>query len=92
MSTPAAYLTLQFLDWLAERPRTYADVMEAWRTSCPRLSIWEDALIDGLVEIAAGAATRDAAPVRLTSRGRAMLEAATSASRPARASRGRPRS
>jgi hypothetical protein len=42
--------TLEFLNWVAARPRTYADVMEAWQTSCPRLSIWEDCLIDGLVE------------------------------------------
>ncbi|WP_201160103.1 hypothetical protein [Rhodoplanes elegans] len=76
MTTPAAHLTLQFLGWLAEAPRSYAAVMEAWRTSCPRLSIWEDALIDGLVEIGAGAPSRDAAPVRLTARGRALLAAA----------------
>jgi len=25
--------------------------MDAWRTSCPRLSVWEDALADGLVEV-----------------------------------------
>jgi len=31
-------LMIQFLRWVAERPRTYADVMEAWRTSCPRQS------------------------------------------------------
>jgi hypothetical protein len=42
--------TLEFLTWLAARPRTYADVMEAWQTSCPRLSVWEDSLIDRLVE------------------------------------------
>lgn len=76
MTTPAAHLTLQFLGWLAEAPRSYAAVMEAWRTSCPSLSIWEDALIDGLVEIGAGAPSRDAAPVRLTARGRARLAAA----------------
>ncbi|MFL9825860.1 hypothetical protein [Rhodoplanes sp. SY1] len=76
MTTPAAHLTLQFLGWLAEAPRSYAAVMEAWRTSCPRLSIWEDALIDGLVAIGAGAPSRDTAPVRLTARGRARLAAA----------------
>ena len=75
MTTPAAHLTLQFLGWLAEAPRSYAAVMEAWRTNCPRLSIWEVALIDGLVEIGAGAPSRDAAPVRLTARGRALLAA-----------------
>lgn len=77
MTTPAHHLTLQFLAWLDECPRSYGAVMEAWRTSCPRLSIWEDALIDGLVEIGSGAATRDAAPVRPTAKGRALLAAAT---------------
>lgn len=44
-------LTLDFLRWLAEQPRSYAETMEAWRTSCPRLSIWEDALAGGLVMV-----------------------------------------
>ena len=48
LETPSGYLTIQFLEWLSERPRTYGDVMDAWRTSCPRLSIWEDALSAGL--------------------------------------------
>ncbi len=42
-------LTLDFLAWLAPAPRPYAEVMEAWRTSCPRLTIWEDAIDAGLV-------------------------------------------
>lgn len=42
--------TLEFLTWVAARPRTYADVMAAWQTSCPRLSAWEDSLADGLVQ------------------------------------------
>jgi hypothetical protein len=50
VSGAAEALTLQLLEWLSERPRTYAEVLEAWRTSCPRLSIWEDASIDGLVD------------------------------------------
>jgi hypothetical protein len=62
-------LTIQLLEWIESRPRTYDDVIDAWRTSCPRLSIWEDALIDGLVECKAG---RPRA-VLLTSRGRALL-------------------
>ena len=41
--------TSQLLAWIAERPRTYAETMEAWKTSCPRLSVWEDAVADGLV-------------------------------------------
>lgn len=58
MINPADALTLQFLAWVAERPRPYGEVMEAWRTSCPRLSIWEDALRDGLVEIDRASAGR----------------------------------
>jgi hypothetical protein len=66
MSTHA--LTLQFLAWVAERPRTRADVMEAWRSTCPRLSIWEDATIDRLVCF-------ENRQVVLTPRGRALLDA-----------------
>jgi hypothetical protein len=43
-------LTRQMLEWIAAKPRDRAEVMEVWRTSCPRLSIWEDACIDGLVD------------------------------------------
>jgi hypothetical protein len=42
-------LMLDFLEWLGPEPRPYAEVMEAWRTSCPRLSIWEDAIDGGFV-------------------------------------------
>jgi hypothetical protein len=38
----------------AARPRDRAEVMEAWRTSCPRLSIWEDACLDGLIDFEPG--------------------------------------
>ena len=48
---PSAGLLLQFLAWVAAEPRTYAEAMDAWRTSCPRLSVWEDALLDGLVMV-----------------------------------------
>jgi len=47
---PARALTLQLLQWLVDRPRPYSEVVETWRTSCPRLSIWEDACIDGLID------------------------------------------
>jgi hypothetical protein len=49
MDDPNSALTLQLLEWISSRPRTYAEVLEAWRTTCPRLSIWEDACIDGLI-------------------------------------------
>jgi hypothetical protein len=43
-------LTLQFLDWIGDTPKPYADVMDGWRSSCPRLSIWEDCVLAGLVQ------------------------------------------
>jgi hypothetical protein len=42
-------LVLDLLEWVGARPRPYAAVMEAWRTSCPRLPIWEDAVDHGFV-------------------------------------------
>lgn len=47
-------LTFDLLQSIAQHPRPYAEVVEAWRTSCPRLSIWEDACLAGLVECDAG--------------------------------------
>jgi len=72
MPDPADALTLQFLAWVAEEPRTYAQAMEAWRSTCPRLSIWEDAILDGLVAFAGGT-TRNQSRVVLTPKGRARL-------------------
>jgi hypothetical protein len=74
MADPAHALTLQFLAWVAEAPRTYAQAMDAWRSSCPRLSIWEDAILDGLVTFEGGA-TRNQSRVMLTPKGRATLGA-----------------
>ena len=59
----------EFLVWVSDRPRSYREAMEAWRTSCPRLSVWEDAIIEGLVQLENG----DASTVALTSLGRAAL-------------------
>lgn len=74
---PSAGLLLQFLLWVADRPRTYAEAMDAWRTSCPRLSVWEDATTDGLVRLEAGpVSTQDGTAVRLTQAGVALLAAA----------------
>ncbi|MGI8525374.1 MAG: hypothetical protein ACR2K5_04225 [Pseudolabrys sp.] len=72
MHKAAPALTQQFLAWVAEAPRSYADA-EAWRRSCPHLTIWEDAISDGLVRLEGGASMRDA-HVALTPRGRAMLD------------------
>ena len=67
MNQPPSLLTLQFLSWVADRPRTRADVMEAWR-SCPRTSVWEDCVVAGLVRFDNGDKT-----VSLTAQGRAVL-------------------
>jgi hypothetical protein len=71
MQTAAHALTQQFLAWVAEEPRSYADA-EAWRRSCPHLSIWEDAIADGLVRFENGASMRGSRLV-LTVRGRKWL-------------------
>ena len=42
-------LILDLVAWVAERPRPYAEVMDAWRTSCPRLIIREDAFEQGFL-------------------------------------------
>lgn len=69
-------LTLQMLAWVAERPRTYVETMEAWRTSCPRLSIWEDALADRLVGVLPGdgQAERQRSTVELAAAGQSLLD------------------
>ena len=43
-------LLLDLVEWVAARPRSYRETMEAWRTSCPRLTIWEDAINGHFVE------------------------------------------
>lgn len=48
-SDPVAALILDLLEWLDGTPRSYAEVMEAWRTSCPRLPVWEEANDRGFV-------------------------------------------
>ena len=63
--------TLEFLKWVARRPRTYADVQAAWRSTCPLTCAWEDALADGLVTLAAD--DRAGAAVVLTPAGRALI-------------------
>jgi hypothetical protein len=59
-------LILDLLEWLAMRERSYAEVMDVWRTSCPRLPVWEDANDRGLVET-------ELSTVRVTAEGRELL-------------------
>jgi len=42
-------LILDLLEWIGPNPRPYAETLEAWRTSCPRWSVWEDANDQGLI-------------------------------------------
>jgi hypothetical protein len=78
---PAGYLTVQFLAWVAETPRTYGDAMDAWRSSCPRLTIWDDAIRDGLVRMEKGDGPMRQSLVKLTSRGRIVLQQRNGAAR-----------
>jgi D-3-phosphoglycerate dehydrogenase len=63
-------LILDLLDWLTVRERTYEEVMAVWRTSCPRLPVWEEANDRGLVARAQVSGTH---VVRVTSSGLALL-------------------
>jgi hypothetical protein len=57
MSEVLRPLILDLVAFVAERPRPYAEVLEAWRTSCPRLTVWEDAVEAGLVDLREGVVT-----------------------------------
>ncbi len=50
VADPVEALILDLLAWLDERPRDYVETMAAWRTSCPRLPVWEEAVERGYVE------------------------------------------
>ncbi len=70
MSEPASLIMLQFLTWVADRPRTYPEqAVEAWH-SLPALSVWEDAVVDGFVRTE----NDGSRAIALTPRGRAVLE------------------
>jgi hypothetical protein len=73
MPESANFLMLEFLSWISSRTRTYAEAMNAWQTSCPRHTIWEDAIIDGLIQLN-GAQTLHDPEVILTPRGKAYLD------------------
>jgi hypothetical protein len=64
-------LILDLLEWVERAPRSYNEVMEAWRTSCPRLPVWEEAVDLGLV--ARTYSVRTGATVHITTDGRALL-------------------
>ena len=66
-------LILDLVEWCAREPRSYADVIDAWRTSCPRLTVWEDATERGLLTRTQGA--DNTTYVAVTSEGQAFLAA-----------------
>ena len=52
MTDTVENLVLDLIEWVARKERTYQETMDAWRTSCPRLTVWEDATKRGLLETA----------------------------------------
>lgn len=72
MSEAANLSMLEFLQWISSRRRTYSEAMNAWQSHCPRLTIWEDAVIDGYIQLNRGDAICDPEVV-LTPRGEALL-------------------
>ena len=75
-------LIRDLVEWVAKEPRPYADVIDAWRTSCPRLTVWEEATDRGYVErkIVEGRG----AHVFATNAGRAFLGSYTNGAGPVR--------
>ncbi len=65
-STVVDSLILDLLEWVNARERTYAEVMDAWRTSCPSLPVWEEASERGLIFV-------DGTAVRATALGTELL-------------------
>jgi hypothetical protein len=72
MAESVELLMLEFLEWVSSRRRTYAEAMEAWQSHCPRQTIWEDALIEGLIQVNRIDPDHDS-EVSLTPRGMARL-------------------
>jgi len=71
MTDTVETLILDLVEWLELSERTYEETMQAWRTSCPRLPVWEDASDRGLVERAVG---NGRVMVRATSEGLGLLK------------------
>jgi hypothetical protein len=72
MSQPIDELLLDLLEWIGKQERTYDELMSAWRTSCPRLPIWEEAVDRRLVQ--RENKTGHGALVTLTPAGRVFLQ------------------
>ena len=64
-------LIRDLVEWVVSRERTYAETMDAWRTSCPRLPVWEEANDRGLITLEQ---VNGHTVVRITAAGRALLQ------------------
>jgi len=73
MADAADPLVLDLVEWIAREPRLHSEVIAAWRTSCPRLTIWEDAVERGYV--AREAVTGSGTIVTVTDAGARLLRA-----------------
>ena len=71
MDSVVESLILDLLEWITKEERTYEQVADAWRTSCPKLPVWEDATDRGLVttEVINGRCI-----VQVTTSGKALLQ------------------
>lgn len=65
-------LMVEFLSWIASRRRTYSEAMDAWQSHCPRQTIWEDAMIEGYIQLNRNGTGHDP-EVTLTESGRTLL-------------------
>jgi hypothetical protein len=71
--TVAAPLLLELLSWVASRPRTYGESIDAWGSTCPRHPVWDDALAAGLIRVERQGGPLPESPVTLTASGRAAI-------------------
>lgn len=71
MSDTVENLVLDLLEWLARKERTYHETLDAWRTSCPRLPVWEEANERGLLAMDSAG---HQAVIRVTPAGLAFLK------------------
>ncbi len=76
MASEAKLLTVQFLQWVAVRPRSYGEVRDTWSSTCPLNCAWEDAVSDDLVERSADGR------LVLSERGRTRLAGSAMAGQP----------